>query len=110
VPLGAAGAKLFGEADAAAIYTVLSGELRLESPQGGAPTRVMPGETVGVFETLVGGAAGLRATVAVSGAVLRIEREDLFDQLADHVDLLQGIFSALLRAESAPAAAGQAGA
>jgi hypothetical protein len=70
----------------------------------------MPGETVGVFETLVGGAAGLRATVAVSGAVLRIEREDLFDQLADHVDLLQGIFSALLRAESAPAAAGQAGA
>ena len=41
---------------------------------------------------------------------LRIEREDLFDQLADHVDLLQGIFSALLRAESTPVAAAQAGA
>jgi hypothetical protein len=89
---------------------VLSGELRLESPQGGAPIRVRPGETVGVFETLVGGTAGLRATVTAPGAVLRIEREDLFDQLADHVDLLQGIFSALLRAESTPVAAAQAGA
>jgi AAA family ATP:ADP antiporter len=110
VALGEAGAKLFGEADAAAIYTVLSGELRLEPPQGGAPTRVGPGETVGVFETLVGGMAGLRATVTVPGAVLRIEREDLFDQLADHVDLLQGVFSALLHPESAPAAVAQAGA
>jgi hypothetical protein len=54
--------------------------------------------------------AGLRATVTVPGAVLRIEREDLFDQLADHVDLLQGVFSALLHPESAPAAVAQAGA
>jgi CRP-like cAMP-binding protein len=110
VPLGAVGAKLFGEADAAAIYTVLSGELQLESPQGGATTRVLPGQTVGVFETLVGGMAGLRATVAAPGAVLRLEREDLFDQLADHVDLLQGVFSALLRDGSGSLPAGQAGA
>ena len=42
-PLGEAGARLFGEADAAAIYTVLSGELRPGSPQGRAAPRSASG-------------------------------------------------------------------
>jgi len=33
--------------------------------------------------------------------VLRIDRGGLFDVLADHTDLLQGIFSVLLRSNSA---------
>jgi len=102
IPLGPPGAKLFSEADPAAIYAVLSGQIALESPAGGDRTAVTSGRAVGVFETLSGTAAGQRATVATPGAALQIAHDDLFDQLTDHVDLLQGVFTALLHAEAAP--------
>ena len=37
------------------------------------------------------------------GVALRVEREALFDLLADHIDLLQGVFSALQRRQMAVA-------
>jgi hypothetical protein len=35
--------------------------------------------------------------VAREGAALRLDHEELFDVLADHVGLLQGVFSGLLQ-------------
>jgi len=53
---------------------------------------------VGVYETLGGlEAGGWRGHVTRAGVTLRIDREALFDLLADQIDLLQGLFSALQR-------------
>jgi hypothetical protein len=41
--------------------------------------------------------------VTRGGTALRVEREALFDLLADHVDLLQGLFTALQRRQMAVA-------
>ena len=40
---------------------------------------------------------GWRASVIDSGLALRIDHDELFDLLTDNVDLVQGIFSTLLR-------------
>ena len=40
-------------------------------------------------------------TVAVDGNALRIDRGELFELMADHIPLLQGIFSGLLHATPA---------
>ena len=37
------------------------------------------------------------------GQALRLEHEELFDVLADHIDLLQGLFSGVLNASQAEA-------
>jgi hypothetical protein len=39
---------------------------------------------------------GWRATVSKDGRALRLERDELFSVLADHVDLMQGLFSGVL--------------
>ena len=41
-----------------------------------------------------------RVTVAEAGVALRIDDRDLFDVLAADVELLQGLFRALLEVES----------
>jgi hypothetical protein len=56
------------------------------------------GDTTGVYETLAGERTGTRAQVIQPGAVLRIDHEELFDVLSDHIALQQGLFSAMLRA------------
>jgi CRP-like cAMP-binding protein len=96
VPL-AEGAVLFGEAESPAIYGLLTGELKAEIP--GHPTAMLDeGDVVGLYETLAGVPAGVKVTVTRSGSALRIGREELFDLLADNIDLLQGLFNALARA------------
>ena len=63
-----------------------------------------------MFEILTGSPMSWRAQVIEPGSALRIDYDTLFDLLADNVDLLQGIFSALLQAESSePVAAVKAG-
>jgi hypothetical protein len=52
--------------------------------------------TVGVADTLSGGAASARAVVTRSGRALRVERDDLFAVMTDHIDLMQGVFSEVL--------------
>jgi CRP-like cAMP-binding protein len=94
------GAVLFGETENAAIYTLLSGELRVEAP-GEAPLILDAGDTIGIYEALAGVPAGARVMVTKSGAALRVDRRELFDLLADNIDLLQGLFSGLLRAQPA---------
>jgi CRP-like cAMP-binding protein len=92
------GELLFREGDPPALYVVIEGELSLEPAAGGEPRFAGPGDTVGVFETLIGAeTTGWRAHVTKGGLALRVEREALFDLLADRIGLLQGVFTALDR-------------
>jgi hypothetical protein len=92
------GEVLFGAGDAPAIHIVLEGELSLEPMNGGTPLSAGPGDCTGVYETLGGlDQTGWRGHVTRGGVALRVEREALFDLLADQIDLLQGLFSALQR-------------
>jgi CRP-like cAMP-binding protein len=86
------GTVLFEAGTPAAIFLVLQGEVLLERA-GAAPIAVPVGATVGVADTLAGATSGWRATVMRDGRALRIDRDDLFVVLADHVDLMQGLFS-----------------
>jgi CRP-like cAMP-binding protein len=95
------GAVLFDATDPAAMYVILRGAVQVGSDGAGAET-VGPGETLGVAETLAGIAPGTRATVSAPGRALRLERDAVFAVLAEHVDLMQGLFSGVLaQAESA---------
>ena len=80
----------------AAILIILGGSLRVETPDGEAATATA-GDVIGMYETL--GGSRFDATLKVLSPVtaLRLERDSLFELLADHTDLLQGIFSILLR-------------
>ena len=90
-----AGSLLFGDADQPAMYHVLQGEVVLES-NAAAPISAGPGWTIGAAETLAGVPPGRRATVTRNGHALRLDHDELFGVLSDHVDLLQGLFSGVL--------------
>jgi CRP-like cAMP-binding protein len=92
VPLRA-GTTLVREGDDPAIYLVVRGELRVEPPDA-PPIVVQPGDAVGVYETLADLRAEAPVTVSEEGSALRIAGPDLFEVLADDVELLQGFFSA----------------
>jgi CRP-like cAMP-binding protein len=94
------GTALVRESDDLAIYIVVRGGLIVEAP-GGAPVAVQPGDAIGIYETLADEPAESTVRVAQGGVAMRIDGRDLFDLLADHVDLLQGLFSALLRSGQA---------
>jgi CRP-like cAMP-binding protein len=96
VPL-AKNAVLFAEGDASAVYYVLAGRVVVEHP-GAAPVSVGPGGMIGMAETLAGLPVTCRARVDDAGHALRLDQESLFEVLADHVDLVQGLFSGVLRA------------
>jgi CRP-like cAMP-binding protein len=91
-----------------ALLVLLSGAMAIECG-GGAPVIARPGDIVGAYDALTGGHAGLRARTTEPGAALRLDRRALFDLLADHVELLQGMFGALLhrRAEADSSVAGR---
>ena len=94
----AEGQVLFGAGDEPALHLILEGELTLEPMTGGDPMTAGPGDCAGIYETLGGlETTGWRGHVTRGGVALRLDREALFDVLADHVDLLQGLFSALQR-------------
>jgi AAA family ATP:ADP antiporter len=94
----ASGSVLLGGADPPAVYHVLGGAVRLEG--NGTPLVIGPGSTVGVAETLTD-TPGRRVVVVRDGRALRLERDELFEVLADHSDLLQGVFSGALAARGA---------
>ncbi len=89
------GAPAFSEGDVSAICMPLSGSLTLCQPEGGESPFARPGDIFGIYETLVGVSAGCRGEVVEPGVALRIDRDDLFDLLADYRDLLRGIFCVL---------------
>jgi AAA family ATP:ADP antiporter len=79
------------------LLVVLSGAVRVDR-DGHETETADAGDMVGVAETLGGLPSSIRAEVVVEGRGIRFMRSDLFDLLADNIDLLQGIFSGLLRA------------
>jgi CRP-like cAMP-binding protein/HEAT repeat protein len=94
VPLKA-GAVLFDVGTPPAIYQIVQGEVLLEHPGAGA-VAAPSGATIGVADTLAGAASGWRATVTRDGRAIRVDRDELFAVLADHVDLMQGLFCGVL--------------
>jgi hypothetical protein len=104
----AAGAVLANAGDDPAIYLVVLGSVALEVG-GSAPVVAGPGDAVGLFETLTDVRAAGRIVGRTPGLALRIDGHELFDLLATDVELLQGLFGALLRFD-APAAAVQSAA
>jgi CRP-like cAMP-binding protein len=81
-------------ADTPGLYVVVSGTLVVES-DGSAPRSAGPGDTVGAYPTLTGAAATDRITAGTAGEALRLDREALFELLANHVDLLQLMIGAV---------------
>lgn len=90
-------AVLSGDGDNPAIYIVLRGKVAVEMSDG-TSLAAAAGDTVGVYEALAGVRGQAMATVVEAGDALRIDGQDLFDLLADNVDLLQVLFAAVLRA------------
>lgn len=86
---------LFSEGHPSSILLVLSGSVELESPAGGESANVSAGDCLGAEETLAGSDWSWRGRATSPGKALRIDREALFELLADHMDLLQGIFGAI---------------
>jgi CRP-like cAMP-binding protein len=94
VPLSV-GTVLFTPSDQPALYHLVEGEVRLDA-DGSDSILAGPGSAIGVAETLAGVPVGRRATVTRAGRALRLDHEELFDVLGDHIDLLQSLFSGLL--------------
>jgi CRP-like cAMP-binding protein len=82
---------------------VLSGSVRVERT-GGTVDLAEAGDGIGFYEALGGVPVAVRAEVVAAGQALRFSRSELLDLLADDIDLLQGIFSGLLRVPAAAAA------
>ncbi|MDP2054331.1 MAG: HEAT repeat domain-containing protein, partial [Acidobacteriota bacterium] len=80
----------------AAILIVLGGSLRVDTADGRSATAVA-GDVIGMYETLGGTRFDASVTVLSTVTALKLERDSLFELLADHTDLLQGLFSILLR-------------
>ena len=98
----AAGATVFGETDAPAVYYVLDGEVVLERA-GSDSITVGPGAMIGMIDTLAGRPLQCTARMARAGHALRMDQDLLFGVLADHVDLLQGLFSEVMQARGSRA-------
>lgn len=81
-----------------AILVVLSGTLTVEEANQSGTAAA--GDVIGMYETLAGTPIDATVTATTDSTLLRIDRAGLFDVLADHTDLLQGIFSTLLRSTS----------
>ena len=101
----AAGKELIQRGGEASILIVLSGLVRVESA-GGVET-ADTGDVIGMYETLAGGKIDATVTAETTAHLLRLDRAALFELLADHTDLLQGVFSILFRSASAKATADQ---
>jgi AAA family ATP:ADP antiporter len=105
----AAGAEALPKGSEASILIVLSGTLTVDSAAGAETADT--GDVLGMYETLAGSGMGATITAITEARLLRIDRGGLFELLADHTDLLQGIFSMLLpRSASAPRASSAASA
>ena len=94
-----AGTQVIAKGTDATILVVLSGLLAVEGEtQSGTADA---GDVIGMYETLAGLPLDATVSAKTDSVLLRIDRGALFDVLADHTDLLQGIFSRLLRSKSA---------
>ena len=91
------GATLFEASAPPALWLILSGEVTLETPSGGPPITALAGDTIGSFSALSGGTIGRSARVTKEGIAMRIDRDDLFDLLGEHPELMRQLFSGIFR-------------
>jgi CRP-like cAMP-binding protein len=89
------GKPIFDRGGEASILIVLSGSLSVDSPNASGVATA--GDVIGMYETLAGVKLDATVTAKTASHVLRLDRAALFELLADHTDLLQGVFSTLLR-------------
>ena len=94
----ASGKEAIAKGSEASILIVLSGSLQVATGAGLVGTATA-GDLIGMYETLAG--LKLDATVTAHSTThgLRLDRDALFELLADHTDLLQSVFSTILRGE-----------
>ena len=93
-----AGTLLCEASDEPAILHVIAGELLLDR-EGVEPQFAGPGATIGMAETLAGDPLNRRVTARDQVLILRLDRAALFDVAADHLGVLQGLFTVLLLAD-----------
>ncbi len=91
------GTVLFQESGASdALFVVLAGRIQLT--RGGREVfSIGPGETLGNWALFDDQPSVATATCAEDTWVLKIEREDFFDLLADHAEMTQRMFKALVK-------------
>jgi hypothetical protein len=101
----AAGKELMLRGGEASILIVLSGSLKVASAE--SATTADTGDVIGMYETLAGVKIDATVTAETEAHLLRLDRAALFELLADHTELLQGVFSMLLRSASAEPSTGE---
>jgi ATP/ADP translocase/CRP-like cAMP-binding protein/HEAT repeat protein len=101
----AAGSVLFPESAPPALWLQLTGEVVLESSTGQPAATARGGDIIGSIDTMAGRGLGRSAKVIRDGVALRMDREDLFDLLAERPDLLRQMFAGMFRRERPLAAA-----
>jgi len=94
-----AGEEVLVRGSEAALLIVLAGSLE-GAPAPGDTQTATAGDVVGMYETLGGAPMSITMTATTDGTAIKCLRADIFDLLADNTDLLQGIFSGLLRAKA----------
>jgi len=88
-----------------ALYVVLSG--RIEMRRSGAIVfTVGPDETIGNWALFDRGPSVVTAVAAQDSWLLKIDREDFFDLLADHAEVSRELFQALFKRVRSLLAAG----
>ena len=93
------GSTLFAESASPALWLLLTGEVVLESSEGKPAVTARGGDIVGLTDTMAGRTLGRSAKVARGGVALKIDREDLFDVLAERPELLRQMFAGLFKRE-----------
>ncbi|MDQ3349600.1 MAG: cyclic nucleotide-binding domain-containing protein, partial [Acidobacteriota bacterium] len=92
-----AGQPLFLASTPVALWVVLSGEVALSDTAERREALARAGDVVGALWMLSGRPVNYSATVVRRGVALRIDREDLFDLVADRPDLLRQLFEGIFR-------------
>src|SRR3954471_7520594 len=92
-----AGSPLFAESAPVALWVILSGEVSLADVGGGHEIVAHAGDVVGSLSMLSGQPLGMTADIVRAGVALRLDRDDLFDVLAERPELLRQLFEGMFK-------------
>jgi CRP-like cAMP-binding protein len=87
------------------LWVVLSGEISLESTEGGDQVVAKAGDIIGSLCMLSGQSLGKKADVLRGGIALKLDRDELFDLLGERPELLRQLFEGMFRIRTEAAAA-----
>jgi CRP-like cAMP-binding protein len=100
-----AGTVLSEEPDPPSVYVVAAGGITLDTLPDEPASEAGPTDAAGIRHTLTGSPPGRRVSVLSEGLALRIDRDDLFELLAQRPDLLRQVLGAASRSWAAKQAA-----